>query len=392
MIVLRILAVLGGVVVTLWVLWSAIRTVVVPRGEAVRLSRQLFLAWREVFELWAGHTDDFESYDRIMARYGPVALLSLPVAWAVIVFAAFIPIYWGLGISWHEAVVTSGSSFTTLGFDRPNQLGPEMICFVEAITGLGLIALLISYLPAIYSAFSRREAEVIKLEVRAGSPPSAAEFLIRIYRIRGLEYFATQWDSWEQWFSELEESHTSQPALAFFRSPRPRSSWITAAGTVLDTASIIVSCLDIDQNPRPRSPSAPATWPCEPSPSSSACPMTRIRPRMRPSRSSATSSMPSWTSCARPGCRCEPTSIWPGATTPAGGSTTTSPCWGCARWRRRRRPRGRRTASRTWADLGWPAWAGTPAALTDLVRAWGRSPRRARPRPRPRPPRSTRGS
>jgi hypothetical protein len=250
MIALRILAVLGGVLVTLWVLWSAIRTVVVPRGEAVRLSRLLFLAWREVFELWAGHTDDFESYDRIMARYGPVALLSLPVAWAIIVFAAFIPIYWGLGLSWHEAVVTSGSSFTTLGFDRPNMLSAELVCFIEAITGLGLIALLISYLPAIYNAFSRREAEVIKLEVRAGSPPSASEFLIRIYRIRGLEYFATQWDSWEQWFSELEESHTSQPALAFFRSPRPRSSWITAAGTVLDTASLIVSCLDIDQNPQ----------------------------------------------------------------------------------------------------------------------------------------------
>ena len=250
MVLLRVLAFLAGVVVTSWLLWSVIRTVVVPRGESVRVSRVLFLAWREVFEFVGRRTRSYESYDRMMARYGPVALLSLPVAWAVIVILAFIPIYWGLGTSWHEAVITSGSSFTTLGFDRPGALGAEVACFVEALTGLGLIALLISYLPAISAAFSRREAEVIKLEVRAGSPPSAAEFLIRIHTIRGLEYFATAWDGWEQWFSELEESHTSQPALAFFRSTRPNSSWITAAGAVLDTASLVVSCLEIEQTPQ----------------------------------------------------------------------------------------------------------------------------------------------
>jgi hypothetical protein len=250
MIVLRILAILAGIVLVAWVLWSAVRSVVVPRGESVRLSRVIFLLWREVFEFFASRTRSYEGFDRIMARYGPVALLSLPAAWALVVFIAFIPIYWGLGVTWHESVITSGSSFTTLGFDRPGMTGAEVACFIEAITGLALVALLISYLPAIYAAFSRREAEVIKLEVRAGSPPSASEFLIRIHRIRGLEYFATQWDSWEQWFSELEESHTSQPALAFFRSTRPNSSWITAAGVVLDTASLVVSSLEIDQTPQ----------------------------------------------------------------------------------------------------------------------------------------------
>jgi hypothetical protein len=250
MIALRVLAIVAGSTLTAWILWSAIRTVVVPRGESVRLSRTIFLAWREVFEFFGRRTRSYETYDRMMARYGPVCLLTLPVAWALVIFAAFIPIYWGLGVTWREAMVTSGSSFTTLGFDRPGMMGAEIACFVEALTGLGLIALLISYLPAIYSAFSRREAEVIKLEVRAGSPPSAAEFLIRIHRIRGLEYFATQWDTWEHWFSELEESHTSQAGLAFFRSTRVRSSWITAAGAVLDTASLVVSCLDIEQSPQ----------------------------------------------------------------------------------------------------------------------------------------------
>ncbi len=71
-----------------------------------------------------------------------------------------------------------------------------------------------------------------------------------MHRIRGLEYFATQWEEWENWFVEIEESHTSQPSLPFFRSTRTKSSWITSAGAVMDTASIMVSSLDIEPNPQ----------------------------------------------------------------------------------------------------------------------------------------------
>ena len=250
MIALRILAFVAGLTVLIWIGWSAIKIVVVPRGEQVRLGRWVFLVVREVFEFLARRARSYEGYDRIMARYGPVALLMLPLVWAFGMFVAFIPMYWALGTSWREAFIASGSSYTTLGFDRPTPLTAQTLCFIQALIGLGLVALLISYLPALYSAFSRREAEVVKLESRAGGPPSADTFLIRIHRIRGLEYFADAWVDWEQWFVELEESHTSQPAMAFFRSPRPHSSWITAAGAVMDTAAITLSCLEIDQNPQ----------------------------------------------------------------------------------------------------------------------------------------------
>ena len=251
MLALRILAVIGGALAVAWVLWSAIRTVIVPRGESVWLSRKVFLVVREGFEFAGRRTRSYEGYDRIMARYAPVALVLLPAAWALIVLLAFVPMYWAFGVSpWREAIITSGSSFTTLGFSRPGGLGADILCFVQATIGLFIVALLISYLPAIYGAFSRRETSVMKLEVRAGSPPSAEEFLIRVHRIRGLEYFATQWEEWENWFVDIEESHTSQPSLPFFRSTRTHSSWITSAGTVMDTASIMVSSLDIEPNPQ----------------------------------------------------------------------------------------------------------------------------------------------
>jgi hypothetical protein len=121
--------------------------------------------------------------------------------------------------------------------------------FVEAGIGLGLVSLMISYLPTIYGAFSRREALVGLLEVRAGLPPSPTELLVRFARIGWLDRLDDDvFERWEEWFMDIEESHTSQPSLVFFRSPHPQRSWITAAGCVLDTAAIAASTLDRPHN------------------------------------------------------------------------------------------------------------------------------------------------
>jgi hypothetical protein len=111
--------------------------------------------------------------------------------------------------------------------------------------GLILVALLIAYLPAMYSAFTRRERQVNLLEVRAGTPPTALEMLQRYHRIHGLDQLAGMWRSWEVWFADVEESHTTLAALVFFRSPRPQLSWLTAGGAVLDTASLVLSAVEV---------------------------------------------------------------------------------------------------------------------------------------------------
>jgi hypothetical protein len=59
------------------------------------------------------------------------------------------------------------------------------------------------------------------------------------------------WESWMSWFTELSETHTSLAALAFFRSPNPHRSWITAAGAVLDAASLRLAVLNIPFTPAP---------------------------------------------------------------------------------------------------------------------------------------------
>ncbi|MEY2552750.1 MAG: hypothetical protein QOC57_610, partial [Ilumatobacteraceae bacterium] len=103
--------------------------------------------------------------------------------------------------------------------------------------------------PTIYGAFSRREALVGMLEVRAGLPPSPVALLTRYARIGWLARIDDDlFLRWESWFVDIEESHTSQPSLVFFRSPHPGRSWITAAGCVLDTAAITASTIDRPHN------------------------------------------------------------------------------------------------------------------------------------------------
>jgi hypothetical protein len=243
---LRAGAVLLGILLIRAVLLSAIRTFVLPRGVEDTLSRRAFYITRKVFDFRATKAKTYLERDSIMALYAPVALFTLPVIWLSIVMVGYMAIFWSLRERGPlDALSVSGSSLLTLGFDSGDTGGQITLTFTEAAIGLLLAAILIAYLPAMYSAWSRREALVALLEVRAGSPPSAQEFIVRFQRLRRLDRINEIWPVWETWFIDVEESHTSLGALTFFRSPQPDRSWITAAGTVLDTAALFTSTIDI---------------------------------------------------------------------------------------------------------------------------------------------------
>jgi hypothetical protein len=154
--------------------------------------------------------------------------------------------FWGLnGGSLYDAMVLSGSSLLTLGFATHEGLTNVFLTLSEAALGLVLLALLITYLPTVYAAFSRREQAVTALEVRAGSPPSGVEMIARYWILENIARLSMVWERWEEWFADIEETHTSFSALVFFRSPQPDHSWITAAGAVLDGAALTTSTLDL---------------------------------------------------------------------------------------------------------------------------------------------------
>ena len=239
----RVLAAAAGAALVVWALLSAIKTIVLPRAESSVVAKAVFIGLRRVFDAIARPSRSFAFRDKVMAYYAPIGVLLLPVTWVTMVLVGYTAIFWGTGIDpLAEAFAISGSSLFTLGFDRPAELGHIGISFAEAFMGLGIVALVISYLPSIYGAFARREVLVGKLEVRAGLPPSPAQLLTRYAAIGWLDQIDEElFAAWETWFAEIEESHTSQGALSFLRSPHPGRSWITAAGCVLDTAAITTS-------------------------------------------------------------------------------------------------------------------------------------------------------
>ncbi len=247
--IVRILVFLAGVSIVSRTALSALTTFVLPRGVPDRLTGIVFTLSRYLFELRALRVSNYEARDRIMALYAPITLLMLPAVWLTLVMIGYACMFWTLGLSHpSQAITTSGSSLLTLGFARTHNLAQTLVAFTEAGLGLSLAALLIAYLPTMYSSWSRREALVATMETRAGTPPSVATLIIRYNRLNRLDRIADLWVPWEAWFTDIEESHTSLAPLAFFRSPQPDRSWVTAAGVILDTASFYVSTLDVPRD------------------------------------------------------------------------------------------------------------------------------------------------
>ena len=249
MIILQIILVVAGALLVVWTFMSAAKTFVVPRSKRQALTVFLFAVSFRFFDFFAQRRETYEEKDRIMALYAPLTLLMLVPFWLLLTAVGFALIYWAMGVRpLTEAYIISGSSLLTLGYAQFDNFFFHIASFSEAVIGLMLVAMLISYLPAMYSAFSRCETAVALLEVRAGWPPTAPELL---WRLRGLDIDLAErkafWRSWEQWFTEIDENHTTLAALVFFRSARPHLSWVNSAGVVLDGAALSLSLLDDDE-------------------------------------------------------------------------------------------------------------------------------------------------
>ena len=249
----RVLVAVCGVLVIVGTFISAVRTVVLPRAAVSLLTRIHFLWLRWCFDRVARPSSSWERRDAVMAMYAPVALVLLPGMWLTFLAIGLTAILWGTGIDpLIVAAETSGSSLLTLGFLRPDGAGRVLVTFAGAALGLLLLSLMISYLPSIYGAFRTRETLVGMLEGRAGLPASPATMLIRYQRINVLDGIDDDlFRPWELWFVDVEESHTTQPSLVFFRSTHPERNWLTAAGCVLDTAAIVQSAVDRPRSARP---------------------------------------------------------------------------------------------------------------------------------------------
>lgn len=245
-IALRAAAFLAGLWLVARTIISAIRTFILPRSSSDLLTALVFKPFYRVFNLVAARRSTYEARDRLLAYYAPSTLVAIPAVYLGLVHFGFTVMFWASGIrSLYDAFWLSGSSLLTLGFRSVENLFQMILSFAEAGIGLILYATLIAYIPTMYNAFSSRERMVSLLEVRAGRPAWAITMFERFSRLERLHELAGLWVAWEEWFAELDETHTSLSMLVYFRSPSPYNSWVTAAGAVLDAAALRATVIDL---------------------------------------------------------------------------------------------------------------------------------------------------
>jgi hypothetical protein len=246
----RVLSGLVGLALVITVLDAAIRTFLLPRVASVRLSRNIARSLGFVFKALAHRRSTYAARDKIMSLYPSILLLTYQGVWLAMSLVAFALGFVALGApSFVEAFELSGSSLFTLGTTVGDGGGQLALTYVEAGVGLTLLALLIAFIPTLYSAFQRREISVSRLSVRAGVPSTPWGVLEIAQSVASYVRLDELWQEWEQWFIEVGETHTTLTILNYYRSPVPNQTWIGAAATVLDAAALFNSAVDLPPSP-----------------------------------------------------------------------------------------------------------------------------------------------
>ncbi len=249
-------AVIGllGLVLLLLVLVDAFEAIVLPR-RATRRWRLSRLFYTTSWRLWSAAAARIRNSKRregFLSVFGPLSLLLLLGAWAAGLIAGFALLVWASGsaitspdgaLDLVSDIYYSGVTFFTLGYGDFTPRGgiARSLAVLEAGMGFAFLAVVIGYLPVIYSAFSRREAVITMLDTRAGSPPSAVELIRRHAHKNALPALDGFFADWERWAADLLESHLSYPVLSYYRSQHDNQSWLGSITAVLDASALVLA-------------------------------------------------------------------------------------------------------------------------------------------------------
>ena len=232
---------------------DAVQTVVVARRTQglPRLTRLLFLlTWRPL-TIVARQIKSPIRRENFLCAYGPLSLLLLLTWWAAGLILGFALVQWAVDLQLDrsaaglgDAIYLSASTFFTLGVAEPAGRLSRFLMVLEAGFGFSFLGLVIGYLPVLYQSYSSRELRISLLDARAGSPPSAAEFLRR--HGRNPDTLEQRLAGWEAWAVELLESHLSYPMLAYYRSQHANQSWLAALTAIVDASALVALAADED--------------------------------------------------------------------------------------------------------------------------------------------------
>jgi hypothetical protein len=228
-------------VLTTWL--SAIGTLIVPRPISSRIAHFSGTLTKGTLTLVCRPVHNYILRDRILAWAAPLSLFTRLVVWVALFDLGYalmlMPFVHGrVAKGFDEA----GSGLFTLGYAAPSHVGGTALVYIAAFSGLVVVALQIGYLPTLYAAFNRREAEVTLLVARAGEPAWGPEFLARtrfgLGQIDSSGELSQLYRVWERWAADVAETHSTYTTLCWLRSPRPNANWLISLLSVMDGAAL----------------------------------------------------------------------------------------------------------------------------------------------------------
>jgi hypothetical protein len=250
MIVLQIIVFLLGLGIALITLQSAIKQTVLPGRKRVLLTRLLFRTIFSLFRLVLARIHSDSARAALSAFYAPLSVMLLPITWVILLLISFALMFWSVSEpSLSTSLSLSGAAITTQGFLAPKGPVQSVLYIIEGIIGLGIVGLLITFLPTVYSIYSQREEVVTRVAFRFGAPPAGDRVIAQAYRLGLAEEFDELWRTWENWFTDMAETHISNSEVIFYRSSQPDTSWITTAGAILDASALFSSTVERQDAP-----------------------------------------------------------------------------------------------------------------------------------------------
>jgi hypothetical protein len=255
---MRVAALIVGLLFCFSVTVDAFQTIILPRRPVgrVRITRIFYLTTWIPWSALARRAHNPKVRDQLYSIFGPASLLLLLMVWAVLLVTGFGLLFFSMNTPFGDVMgdasalgrlrtdlYVSGTTLFTLGLGDvvPHTLAARALIIFESATGLGLVALVIGYVPVLYNSFSHREVSVALLDGRAGSPPTSTELLRRHAFPGGQEALVVLLAEWERWSAEVLESHVSYPILCFYRSQHDNQSWLSALTAVLDSCALLIS-------------------------------------------------------------------------------------------------------------------------------------------------------
>lgn len=259
---IQVIRILVGALIAIAVLLDVFLSIVVPRATTRRYRIGPFVYGNMLWPLFKKLTPRDASIsfrNETRGLFAPAAFFALFAVWLGLLDMGFGLILLGLGNqvnppinSFDDACYLAGVSILTIGFGDvvPTSITARVAVVLAAVCGLLFFALLVSHLFTLQSQLHAREKVVNEMATRAGSPASGVVLLLRYRELEIMEKLNDEFNEWEDWLAEVQESHRAFTTLLYFPSTSAQDSWLSVTGALLDAATLMTSA--IQNEPRGR--------------------------------------------------------------------------------------------------------------------------------------------